>query len=58
MKVAVVPHYEGLTAEDFEEFARKRPQLLKYLPNDRDWHHIDKKWLCDIIYTADMDGVQ
>ena len=51
MKVAVVPQIEGLTVEDFEEFAKKRPNLLRWLPNERDWNHIDKKWLCDILLT-------
>ena len=58
MKVAVVPQIEGLTVEDFEEFAKKRPNLLRWLPNERDWNHIDKKWLCDVLFTKDSQGVQ
>ena len=23
-----------------------------------DWHHLDKKWLCDVLYTMDTNGVQ
>jgi hypothetical protein len=32
--------------------------LLRYLPDERDWSHIDKKWLCDVLYTVDSEGVQ
>ena len=58
MKVAVVPHIEGLTTEDFEKFAKSKPALLKWLPNERDWNHIDKKWMCDVIFTRDASGFQ
>jgi hypothetical protein len=32
--------------------------MLKYLPDSRDWVHIDKKWLCDVMYSLDPGGVQ
>ena len=53
MKVAVVPQIDGLTVEALEAFASKKPLLLKYLPNQRDWNHIDKKWLCDVLFTKE-----
>jgi hypothetical protein len=28
------------------------------LPDERDWNHIDKKWLCDVLYTNDSEGIQ
>lgn len=56
--VAAVPQIEGLTVEDFTEYARGKQNILKYLPDEKEWHHLDKKWLCDIIYTVDMQGVQ
>jgi hypothetical protein len=28
------------------------------LPDEEDILHIDKKWLCDILYTLDSDGIQ
>ena len=58
MKVSAVPQIEGLTEEDFLTFARGKPQLLKYLPDERDWQHLDKKWLCDVLYTKDAHGVK
>ena len=32
--------------------------MLKYLPDTRDWVHIDKKWLCDVMYTLDPGSIQ
>ena len=58
MKVASVPQIEGLTVANFLEFAKNDPRLLKYLPDPRDWVHIDKKWVCDILYSLDQDGIQ
>ena len=52
----MVPQIDGLTVEDFIKFARQSPERLKYLPNDQDWNHVDKKWLCDILYTVDADA--
>lgn len=51
MKVAAVPQIEGLTVEDFLNHARKKPPLLRFLPDEKDWNHIDKKWVCDVLYT-------
>ena len=57
MKVAAVPQIEGLTVQDFLEYAKNKPAMLKYLPDARDWVHIDKKWLCDVMYTLDSAGI-
>ena len=57
MKVSAVPQIEGLTVQDFLEYARGKPQMLKYLPDSRDWVHIDKKWVCDLMYTLDSAGI-
>jgi len=48
-----VPQIEGLTVEDFLKHARKKPVLLRYLPDEKDWNHLDKKWVCDVLYTKD-----
>ena len=56
MKVAAVPQIEGLTAENFLNHTRKNPLILKYLPDESDWNNLDKKWMCDIIYTIDTKG--
>ncbi len=58
MKVAAVPQIEGLTIEDFLTYAREKPVLLKHLPDEGDWNHLDKKWVCDVLYTLDQRGVQ
>ena len=58
MKVAAVPQIEGLTVSDFLEYAKANANLLRYLPDPRDWVHIDKKWVCDLLYTLDPSGIQ
>ncbi len=50
--MAAVPQIEGLTVEDMLEFAKKRAGIMKHLPDERDWDHMDRKWLSDIIYTT------
>ena len=56
--MSAVPQIDGLTIEDFLKLARKKPQLLKYLPDEKDWNHLDKKWVCDVLYTQDAVAVQ
>ena len=58
VKVAAVPQIEGLTVEDFLKYARTKPALMRYLPDEKDWNHLDKKWVCDVLYTKDQEGVQ
>ena len=53
-----MPHIDGLTVQDFIDYAKRKPPLLKYMPDERDWVHIDRTWLCDLLYTLDPDGVQ
>lgn len=31
---------------------------MRLLPDERDWDHIDKKWLCDVLFSRDPVGVQ
>jgi len=57
MKVSAVPQIEGLTIQDFLEYAKGEPPMLKYLPDSRDWVHFDKKWVCDLMYTLDPAGI-
>ena len=57
MKVSAVPQIEGLTVQDFLEYAKVKSAMLKYLPDTRDWVHIDKKWLCDVMYSLDPNGI-
>jgi hypothetical protein len=51
--VAAVPQIEGLSMTEFNVFARNRPELLRYLPDEDDWRHLDKKWVCDVLFTRD-----
>ena len=58
VKVSAVPQIEGLTVQDFLQYAKKNQAFLKYLPDERDWVHLDRQWICDVMYTLDPDGVQ
>lgn len=58
MKIAAVPQIEGLTVEDFLKHARNKPALLRFLPDEKDWNHLDKKWVCDVLYTNDTEAIQ
>ena len=58
IKVAAVPFYQGLTLDDFIKVAKRKPELLKYMPDERDWYRADKKWLCDVLYTLDTEEIQ
>ena len=56
--ISSVPHIEGLTVEDFLDYAREKPSIIKYLPDEKDWLHLEKRWICDILYTLDKDGIK
>ena len=56
--VASVPQIEGLTIKDVLTFAKRNAQVLKHLPDERDWVHMDRKWICDIVYTLDKANFQ
>ena len=34
------------------------PDLKEYVPEDRDWLHVDKEWLCNVLYTLDREGIK
>ena len=51
--VASVPQIEGLTVEDILDMFKGNPDLLSHIPDERDWNHLDRKWLCDILYSLD-----
>lgn len=58
VKVSAVPHIEGLTIKDLLDYARTQPALLRYLPDEKDWVHIDRQWLCDVLYTLAPQEIQ
>jgi hypothetical protein len=39
--------------EDMLDFAREKPAVLRHLPDERDWDHIDRKWLTDVLFTIE-----
>jgi len=55
--VAAVPQIEGLSVEDFLNFAKGKAKLLRHLPDESGWNHLDKKWICDVLFTLDEQGI-
>ena len=39
------------------QYARKNPDLMKCLRDEAHWNHLDKKWICDVLYTKDSAGI-
>ena len=31
---------------------------MKLLPDEKDWNHLDKKWVCDVLYTMNPEAIQ
>ena len=31
---------------------------MRHLPDETGWNHVDKKWVCDVLYTLDTDGIK
>ena len=56
--MSAVPHIEGLTVEEFLQYMSTKPSILKYMPDERDWLHYDRKWICDVLYTLDTENFQ
>jgi hypothetical protein len=42
-----------LTVEDMLDFAKSKQATLRHLPDERDWDHLDRKWLADVINSVD-----
>ena len=56
--MAAVPQIDGLALEDFLTMARESLKLRNCLTDERDWQHMNKKWLCDVLFTKDQVKVQ
>jgi len=46
-----------LTLADLLAYAKSKPMILTFLPDEMDWNHLDRHWVCDVIYTVDQDGL-
>jgi hypothetical protein len=58
VKVSRVPVIEGLTIEQLLKYAEGVDKVKAYVPELKEWVHVDRKWLCDIIYTIDTVNFQ
>ena len=36
---------------------KSRANLRKYFSDERDWLTLDRKWICDVLYTLDEPGM-
>ena len=48
----------GLTIKDILKLVKKSKMVRSYLPDLEDWVHVDRKWLCDMLYTLDTERFQ
>ena len=46
-----VPQFEGLSIETVLEFASDKPDVLMYLPDERDYGKLPRRWLCGVVFT-------
>ena len=58
MVVAAVPQIEGLTVEDMLESSKGKAAVLRHLPDERDWDHMDRKWLADVLNSTDKPNFE
>jgi hypothetical protein len=48
----------GLTIPEILNYAAKCRAVEKFTPALKDWVHVDRKWLCDLLFTCDTEGFQ
>ena len=46
-----MPYYEGLSIEKILAFGKKFPQVVNYLPEERDIHRLPRAFIVNIINT-------
>ena len=51
IKVLHVPFYKGLTIEKLLEEGKKKPELMNYLPEERDMHRLPRYFIVNVVYT-------
>ena len=39
------------------EFAKTKEAIKVYLPDEKDWVHLDRQWLGDVMYTVDTKSM-
>jgi hypothetical protein len=52
-----VPNHRGLEIASLLGFAKERPNVQKYIPDQ--WNHTDKEWLQNVLFsiaTSDLDA--
>ena len=39
------------------QYAKGKPAILRYFSDEKDWLSLDKKWVCDVLFTLDDVGI-
>jgi hypothetical protein len=47
-----LPHFETLRFEDFLEYANQNPNVLEYLPIERETYRLPRQFLINTIYSV------
>ena len=50
-----VPMIEGLQVSELLKYVEE-VKLGLYFPDVKDWMHVDRKWLCDMLYSLESKG--
>ena len=46
-----VPHFEGLTVDDFLEYAGQHGRVMDYFPPQKEIPKLPRQWIINVIYT-------
>jgi hypothetical protein len=56
VKISSVPMIDGLQLSEILNYGDGKYDC--YFPDKKDWVHVDRKWLCDVLFTLDTEGFQ
>ena len=51
IKHLTVPHFEGLTVDDFLAYADSNPRCALYFPPEKEIPKLPRQWIINVIYT-------
>lgn len=51
-----MPNLKGLDIASMLEFAKSKPEVNKYIPED--WNHTDKEWLQNVLFSVATDAFE
>ena len=51
-----MPHYKGLTKQDFLAYALTKMEEMKYFPNEKDLYLMPRDYLINVINSIEGDA--